>query len=42
MKRTAKQLVMQPCFRSQVVKTKKGKGSFTRKSKHNEPIEEKL
>lgn len=29
----AKKMVMQTCFRSQVVKSKKGKGSYTRKGK---------
>lgn len=31
----AKRMVMKPCFRSQTVKSKKGKGSFERKPKHN-------
>lgn len=28
-----KKMVMQPCFRSQKVKAKKGKGSYSRKGK---------
>jgi stalled ribosome alternative rescue factor ArfA len=34
----AKKMVMQPCFRSQKVKAKKGKGSFIRKEKHSKPL----
>jgi stalled ribosome alternative rescue factor ArfA len=30
----AKRMVMKPCYRSQVVKSKKGKGSFKRQDKH--------
>lgn len=29
-----KKMVMQPCFRSQQEKPKKGKGSYKRKGKH--------
>lgn len=31
--KTAKRLVMQPLFRQRIVKPKKGKGSYSRKSK---------
>lgn len=30
----AKKMVMKPCYRTQVVKSKKGKGSFKRNDKH--------
>lgn len=30
----AKKMVMKPCYRTQVVKSKKGKGSFKRNNKH--------
>lgn len=30
----AKKMVMKPCYRTQVVRSKKGKGSFKRNKKH--------
>ena len=30
----AKKMVMKTCYRAQVEKSRKGKGSYTRKSKH--------
>jgi stalled ribosome alternative rescue factor ArfA len=38
MKKTAKQLVLQPRFRPQVEAAKKGKRGYTRKAKHLKPV----
>lgn len=37
----AKKMVMKPCYRTQVVKSKKGKGSFKRKDKHKKSHDNK-
>lgn len=34
--KSAKSAVMRPQYRSRVVKMRKGRGSYTRKEKHNE------
>ena len=37
----AKKMVMKPCYRTQVVKSKKGKGSFKRNNKHKKSYDDK-
>lgn len=38
-KSATKKVLFTPLFKMRVVKAKKGKGSWSRKSKHNQPIE---